>query len=57
MQFTFATGLWNKRTNDCGKMSLDDGMKKIGHLPPFWNLQVSVLFKKLDYIILLYREV
>lgn len=30
-------------------MSLDDGMKKIGHLPPFWNLKVSVLFKKLDY--------
>ena len=38
-------------------MSLDDGMKKIGHLPPFWNLKVSVLFKKLDCIILLYCEV
>ena len=38
-------------------MSLDDGMKKIAHLPPFWNLKVSVLYKKLDYIVLLYCEV
>ena len=57
MQFTFATGLQNKTTNNCGKMSLDNGMKKMGHLPPFWNLKVSVLFKKLDYIVLLYCEV
>ena len=38
-------------------MSLDDGMKNIAHLPPFWNLKVSVLYKKLDYIVRLYCEV